>query len=386
MSNTLSSYDPLFYAQEGLIALENALGLANRVYRGYDKSPREKGSVIDIRVPGVFSPAAAPSVAADLTANNVQISLDQWYEVKFKLTDKELSYTQDTIIEEHIRPAAYALANSIDSALAALYTGIPWEEAAESTAAVSDIVNCRKILFDNGVPMNDGMLHLMISPTIEAELLTQSAFTQYTGSGDTGTQAQVSGTLGRRFGFEIFGNQNVQTHTAGALTIGTQLQLNAELAAGATSIVMKDSGGSLSGTVKAGDTFVIAGNTQRYTVTADATASSNLITVPFISGHPLVPGAAQTYSASSNVTITQNSHAQNLAFHRNWAALAMAPLPEHGNQLGAKVKTITDPITRLSLRSRMYYVGNSSEVHVALDVLYGVKQLDGNRAVRLTDA
>ena len=34
--NTLGIYDPLFYAQEALIQLEKALGLAGRVHRGYD--------------------------------------------------------------------------------------------------------------------------------------------------------------------------------------------------------------------------------------------------------------------------------------------------------------------------------------------------------------
>jgi hypothetical protein len=131
--------------------------------------------------------------------------------------------------------------------------------------------------------------------------------------------------------------------------------------------------------VKAGDTFVIAGSTQRYAITADATAASNLVSVSF------TPAAAIDYTASDNVTETQNSGQQSLAFHRNWLALAMAPLPEHGNQLGAKVVSIADPKTSLALRSRMYYVGNSSEVHVALDVLYGIQQLDGNRAVRLED-
>ena len=62
----------------------------------------------------------------------------------------------------------------------------------------------------------------------------------------------------------------------------------------------------------------------------------------------------------------------------------MAPLPELPDELGAKVATVSDPVTGLSVRSRIYYVGDSSEVHVALDVLYGVKTLDNNMAVRLT--
>jgi hypothetical protein len=380
MANTLSSYDPLFYAMEGLIALEKALGLANRVHRGYDKSPRTKGSVIDIRIPSTFTAASAPATAADITASNVQINLDQWYEVKFKLTDKELSATQQTIIDEHIRPAAYALADNIDQAIAAQYVNIPWEEAAASTADVSDIVNCRKQLFDNGVPMNDGNLHFMVSPTIEAEFLQQSAFAQWSGAGATGEATQRTGTFGTRYGFEFFGNQNAPTHTAGALAAGTQLQLNADITAGDTSTVFKDSGASLTGTVKAGDTFVIAGHSQSYAITADATASSNLVSVAF------TPAAVTDYSASDNVTEKQNSGEQSIAFHRNWLALAMAPLPELGNQLGARIASVPDPKTGLALRSRMYYVGNSSEVHVAMDVLYGVKVLDGNRAIRLQDA
>jgi len=54
MSNTLGNYDPIFYAQEALIALNKALGMAGRVHRGYDPNPQQKGSVINITQPSVF--------------------------------------------------------------------------------------------------------------------------------------------------------------------------------------------------------------------------------------------------------------------------------------------------------------------------------------------
>ena len=54
MSNTLGNYDPIFYAQEALIALNKALGMAGRVHRGYDPNPQQKGSVINITRPSVF--------------------------------------------------------------------------------------------------------------------------------------------------------------------------------------------------------------------------------------------------------------------------------------------------------------------------------------------
>jgi hypothetical protein len=39
-------------------------------------------------------------------------------------------------------------------------------------------------------------------------------------------------------------------------------------------------------------------------------------------------------------------------------------------QLGARSATVSDPITNLALRSRLFYGGNASKVYVALDVLY----------------
>ena len=35
MANTLGVYDPIFFAQEALIHLENALGMATRVHRSF---------------------------------------------------------------------------------------------------------------------------------------------------------------------------------------------------------------------------------------------------------------------------------------------------------------------------------------------------------------
>jgi hypothetical protein len=109
MANTLSIYDPIFYANEALIWLTKALGLAGRVHRGYDADPQQKGSTINIRRPSTFTAQDAPSTAQDISASMVPITLNKWKEVKFKLTDKELTFTKEKIISEHIQPAAYAI-------------------------------------------------------------------------------------------------------------------------------------------------------------------------------------------------------------------------------------------------------------------------------------
>ena len=123
MASTLGYYNPVFYAQEALIQLEKSLGMAGRVHRGYDTERKsfEKGEYINISRPSTLATANAPATALELVTESVQIQLAYWREVKFKLTDKELAFTGERIIDEHIRPAAYSLANDIDTKLVALY-------------------------------------------------------------------------------------------------------------------------------------------------------------------------------------------------------------------------------------------------------------------------
>ncbi len=172
MAATLGAYSPIFYANEALILLEKALGMGNRVYMGYDEERKtfDKGQTISIRKPGVFTAEAAPGTAVEPATQYVDITLDQWYTVKFKLTDKELAYTGQRIIDEHIAPAAYALADNIDQALVALYTTIPWYEAMDAgTADLGDVTELKAVAFNNKVPFrNDGKVHVMASGTQQA--------------------------------------------------------------------------------------------------------------------------------------------------------------------------------------------------------------------------
>lgn len=375
MSNTLSVYDPLFYAQEALIQLEKALGMAGRVHRGYDKSPQQKGSVISISRPSTFTALAAPQTAQDLEASEVQITLDQWYEVKFKLTDKEVTYTTEKIVSDHIRPAAYAIADKIDQQLCALYKYVPWSNTNSSPFAVADITANRLVLNTNAAPTD--MRHMMLSPTQEAEALNLAAFAQWQGAGQAGADTQMRGTLGMKYGYEVFMNQNVQTHTTGVSADATGA-LTVAGTKGDTAISF-DSVTS-GGTFKAGDSFIIAGNSQRYVFTADFTATGGAKT-----DAPIFPPLVQDYDNLSVVTITLLSGEQGIGFHRNAFALAMAPLSEMGNGRGAQISTVTDPITGLSLRARLFYDGDTSTNFVSIDALWGVTTLDANLACRIVN-
>jgi len=384
MGNTTSPYDPIFYAQTGLAQLEKALGLAGRVFRGYDKNPQQPGSLIQVRRPGTFTAAAAPSVAQDLTPDSLQVALDQWFEVKFALTDKELNYTQEQIITDHVRPAAVALADKIDQVLVSRVKEFPYStQVALSSAAVTDITAARRVLFGNKVPMDD--LHMMIDGYLEEKFLGLAAFTQWQGAGDAGVSSQQRGTLGTKFGFEIFANQNVDTFTSGT---SADVDGAVDYGSGTTDVYPKGAtmvhidGVTSGGTAKIGDWITFSGHSRNYQITADVTFGSGEGDVYFTPGLEDALDENQVCSiglaAGSGLTKTQN-----FAFHRNGLCLAMAPLSTLANQLGARVESVTDPITGLSLRSRMYYDGDNSKVIVALDVLFGTKVLDPRMGVRL---
>ena len=170
MANDISPYNPIFYAQEALILLENALGMAARVHRGYDAERRsvEAGDTIQIRKPGTFTAQNAPGSAQDLAPEKMDLVVNQHKEVRISLTDKDLALSEDRIIADHIQPAAYALANDVDLALNGLYADIPWLNDAAGSANIVDLTGPYQTLFDIGVPMDPEFLHLEGNGTQQA--------------------------------------------------------------------------------------------------------------------------------------------------------------------------------------------------------------------------
>jgi hypothetical protein len=372
-------YDPYSYANEMLIWLRNSLGMAARVYRGFDKAPNERGSVIQLRRPQVMAAEAMPAAAADVTPDYVTITLNQWWGKTITLSDKEIAFTKEQVFNDYIQPMAYAIANKIDATLAILYQDIPWTVVNTSPCAVADITALQRVLFANGVP-EDNMRHLMLSGVQREEFLNLSAFSQWQGAGAAGQETQLNGSLGMKYGFETFANQNVQAHTAGTATdvAGTASGTNA---LGATTLNV--AAYEASGTVRAGDTLVIAGNTQRYAVTATATASGGAIAI--LITPPLV--AAASSNEVVNVTLVGGSASttseQGIGFHRDAFALAMGVLPD--NIPGINVFTATDPVTGLSIRARHWAVGLTAQQYLGVDALWGVKTLNPNMACRLVN-
>jgi len=369
--------------------LENSLGMARRVHRGYDmeRKSAKKGDTIQIHQPSSLSvTTGGSSTVQDLSTNSIDITVDQWKQVRFGLTDKELAYTGDQIVQTHIQPAIYALANNIETALTGLYAYVPWSYDIASTVTAADIIGTRKILRDQAGPLVDtDMVHFGIDSTLEASFLGLGIFHQaYVTGGAENQSALMHGHLGTRFGVEHFVQQTLTSHTSGTVVSATN-DVAGVLAATGTIRATTISVSGLTGTetLAAGDSFVIAGNSQRYVVTAAATltggANASISIYPALK-QQYASGVAVTFETISSTNYADKYYA-NIMFHRNAFAFATAPLSELGNGAGANMKTVTDPRTGLSIRARLAYDDDSAKVVVTLDILYGVKCIEPNLAV-----
>lgn len=381
MPNTLGNYSPIFYANEALIHLRKALGMAARVHRGYEAERRSVnvGQTISIRKPSTFTAEDPIANDQDLATEVVDITLNKNPGVRFALTDLELAYTGEQIIAEHIEPAAYAIADKIDQYLVALYKDVPNLYDYGTATDHTIITGAKMVAFNNAVPLEDASrVHMMVDGTLQMHFENSTVFHSAAVTGPGNNQTLLRGGLGTRFGVEIFANQNTTTaatHTVGTVISGADQAgaLTANLAKGATTLAIGSLGAA--DTLRAGDTFSIAGNTYKYAVTADVTMVAGAANVSF------TPPAVQAYSSGAVVTFAvQTSGVQQLFFHRNAFALAMAPLPDR--LPGIEVAVASDPVSGLSLRARRWSVGLTARSYIALDALCGVRTLDPMMAVR----
>ena len=394
--NTLGNYNPTFFAAEALQWLHKSLGFAARVYMGLDNerntAGRSLGEFINIKRPLTFEAEdhvrGTGSSSQDVGSQDVQIQLARHKEVKFAVTDVELAYSSEMIINDHIRPAAYALADDIDKFLHGLGSQVgPKHIITGSTSDISasTITRPRAVLRKNECPDDD--LHYLVDTGMEARLLELGIFheARITGPG-ANEDALMRGSLGMRFGVEVFGTQNadVTAPDLGNADIGDKA-LAVNLAAGYpinVNTIAVDGGGSTEA-FAAGDSFSIAGDVTKYILTSAVTLSSgagNLTFYPALQ-KAVANNAIITFDTRSSTE--QSAHLRNLMFHRNAFALGFAPLPMTGDGRGAQIDTVSDPVTGLSVRARMYYNGDTATNYVALDTLYGGTVLNAMMATRV---
>ncbi|HHX22649.1 MAG TPA: P22 coat protein [Thermoanaerobacterales bacterium] len=372
MGNTILT--PSIIAKEALMQLRNNTVMASLVHRDYSQEfVAGVGNTVTIRKPATFEAQefnrSTGIQIQDATEGSESVVLDKLLDVSFEVTSEQLTMDIRDFSEQLLIPAMQGFANKIDQYLLGLYNEIPFNfgTAGSTPSEISDITGARKVLNDNKVPFANR--NLVVDTAAEDKFLQLATFHEADKVGDDGTALREA-SLGRKFGFNIFMDQNVKKHTKGTLTgdEGT-IKVKGAVSAGATQIVID--GANLTGTLVKGDVIAISGKS--YVVTENATAAANEIAVK------LYPETTEI--ANDTEVAIVSTHTANLAFHKNAFALVSRPLALPRG-LSSEQKAIVN-YDGFGLRVIYDYNSQYKKDVISIDMLCGVKTLSPELACRL---
>lgn len=397
---------PTIIAKEALMMLENNMVMGNQVHRAYKKEFKKVGEDISIRKPVKFTVTKARTrTESNVTEASITLSVSTQAHVSWDFTSIDLTMTIEQYSERYIKPAANALANTVDSDLCALYSDIH-NCVGESTGYVTPesflvLGKAGQRLDEEAVPQDSRVL--VLNPAANWSL-ANALRTVYVES--IAKPALAKGYLATIANFDIFMDQNIKAHEVGdyntatgtVIVTGTGTQNGTSVTMGQFIIADTE-------VLKVGDVFTIGsvyavnpvsgqstGELRQFTVTAEAscagteTTSGRNVTV-YLSPEIIDTGAYKTVNqdpaAGATVTIVGTagtSIPQNLAFHKNAFALVTVPLEMPAGVWGARVSNAQ---TGLSIRLIKQYDIDSDEEVARLDILYGVKTLYPELATRV---
>lgn len=353
-------------ARESLISLQNNLVMANLVHRDYSQEFKKVGDTVSIRKPASFVANEFNGTTSyqDITEGSVDVQLQYHLDVSFKITSKEQSLSLKDFTTQLINPAMEAHAQKIDYLLLTLANEIPYHVGAAGTTpdGIDDLTNLSEILTNQKCP-NRGR-NLVVNAAAENKFMQLSTFHEANKIGDAGS-ALREGSMGRKFGFDMFMDQNVQSFAlAGAGTV--LIDNGAGYSIGDTALHFD----GVTTALAAGDLVTIGGYQYRIeSVGALATNDQDVV---------IYPGLKAAAADDDPVTLTA-SHVSNIGFHRNAFALATAPLEKPFGGVYSEVINYNG----FSIRATFGYDMTAKSNIVSFDMLVGTKTLFRELAAQL---
>lgn len=377
MPNDFSAIIPTILAQFAQV-LRQATVMPLLVRRDFQDQVAEKGDTITIPIgddPTIkdVTPSNQSPDAPDSTTDKATIQLDKWKAAEFDMTDKEIAESMDGNIPDKLRRGAVGLAEQMNSDILANYYKLYTSTGAAGTTPFgsdySEATATRKALNNAKVPT--GMRRLVIDPDAEENAINLSSFADASFSGEEAVLRE--GQIGRKLGFDWLMDQQVPTHTAGSLT-GDPTVSGSHSTGVTTVTVATDADDAVA--LNQGDLINFAGDSQDYSVQADADAGSDTTVDVTIE-----PELQVALSGGEAVSLAVSSDAvQNIGFHRDAFGLAIRTL-EDTVPPGTVLERTTDPVTGIPLRvevTRQY-----KQTLWSVDVLYGTDVIRPEMGVRL---
>jgi len=413
MGSTHTLLEPTVIAKEALMLLRNNLVMGAKVHRDYEQEFGDTGigDTVTIRKPVKFTVTTGRTRSTStITEKSITLQVAYQKHISWAFNTKDLTLTIQQYSKRYIEPAAARLANEIDSDLLGLYSDVH-NAVYESTGFVTPesfmvLGKVGQRLDEEAVPQGERCLVLNPAAHWSMANALRTLYVQ-----DVAAPAVKKGYMATIANMEIYMDQNVRVHTTGAFH---DTGSTAELLMATTSFGGAATEGSAleiihlrivsTDALIVGDVFTVAdvnavnpmsgedtGTLRQFVVTAAmsvATTSTTQIDTVYIKPEMIDTGPYKTITtfpaAGAAVTVvgTQSEpYPQNLGFHKNAFALVMVPLITPHNVWGSSARA-----DGYAIRVLKDYDVNTDDEICRMDVLYGVKTLYPELAVRLIGA
>lgn len=317
-----------------------------------------------------IAPSMTIPEGTDQTIDNKTLTLTKQRGVQIPYTGEDVRLLNggagyETVYGAQIAQAMRALTNEIEADLAAeAYTNASRAVGtAGTTPFASDfdvIAEARQILVDNGMPVNDGRVSMVVNSLAGTKLRNLAQLQQANTAG--GTDLLRQGVLLDLQGAMVRESAGIQAHTKGT---GTSYQTSAAVSVGGTSVAV-DTG---SGTVLAGDVVTFAGDANKYIVNTGIAAAGTLVLGD--------TGAREAIADNTAMTIG-NGYTANIMMHQAALELAMrAPAKPLGGDAATDVLVVQDPASGLVFEVAVYKGFNKAMIQVGAVWGYKAWNSDG---------
>lgn len=373
---SLTGLTEFLYQARDQVAREPAAFAQGVIVNGGSEGVSAGGTVTSMRsteptLETSYTPAMTVPDAADITTTTETLTLSSYAGASIPLKGEQWAQLANTVgaeqaLKQLYKQAIRKMVNTIEAAIAtAAYKGASRAVGTAGTtpfASNFNLVNSlRQILQDNGAPMSDDMLSLIINTNAGVNLRNLSTLTKANEAGSDATLRR--GELLNIGGLSIRESAGVQLHTKGA---GASYVINnGNIAVGSTTISID--GGTVNTTgFKAGDVITVADEPTagKYVVKTGLTSVAGTIVLnePGLRG-AIVDGKAVTIG---------DSYTANVGFHKSAIELAMRPVAQPpGGDAGEEIATLVDEVTGLSFSARLYKGYGINQIK--LMSFYGIK-------------
>lgn len=391
--------------RESARILGNNLILGKAVNRDYDSEfgvqGAKIGQTINVRLPirphgrvgPVIDPSAVQETYAPLTFNGP-------YGVDYSFSSTEMTFSIDDFSNRFIKPAMIQIANQIDLmgynvllAASGMTVGTPGT-ALDKNTAPDAVLAAAAMLYQNGAPIDDGMMTEINSPAFNA-LLAGSSSKLFNPPAEI-SEIYRKGLQGTFGGFDHFVSQNVFRHVNGTFTGSPVVNGGGQ----AGSALVTDGWGANS-FLNVGDSFTIAGvfamapqtyiNTgvlEQFTVTAATVTTGGNATLAISPAINAGPGGYQNVSGTPSdgaaITLlgtTGQAYGQAVAFHKDAIMLANTPLQR---PTGVEMSDyVVDPDSGIGVRVVQQYDVRNDQFITRFDTMVAWASLFPQLIVRI---